>query len=86
MIPTEARALFIDFGIDADVGGAACRCLFDESYGEAFGVSGAKPALMVESSVAADYDTVVTVNGASYVVRGIEPDGYGFKRLLLEVS
>ena len=74
-----------DFGTDATVGGVACRGIFIESHQEAFGlVSGSGVALIVSAAVTADYDTAVEVNGTAYVVRGIEPDGAGFKRLLLE--
>lgn len=87
MINNEARALFLDFGIDAIVGGVACVGIFDESYAESFGViSGSSPSLLVNAAVDADHDTAVTANGMNYVVRGIEPDGSGFKRLRLEAA
>ena len=76
-----------EFGTAATVGGIACRGLFLESYQEAYGiVAGSSESLLVPTSVPADQGTAVVVNSASYVVRGVEPDGTGFKRLLLEVA
>lgn len=75
-----------DFGVDMTVGGVTVRGLFEADYREAFGVSGVNAAVLVSASVVADQDTAVVVNSTAYVVRAIEPDSAGFKRLLLEES
>lgn len=87
MLVQEVSAYFSDFGVDATVGGAACIGIFDEAYSESFGVvSGATPILLVEDAVVADYGTAVSVSSRNFIVKQIEPDGTGFKRLLLEVA
>ena len=74
-----------DFGVDATVGGVACRGIFDEAYAEVFDiVSGVSPALLVPSTVAAPENAVVVIGARSFVVASTQPDGTGFQRLRLE--
>ena len=87
MFDDDNAVYLAEFGSDATVGGVACRGIFLDAHQEAYGlVSGSSLALIVPASVVASYDTAVVVGSDSYVVRDIQPDGAGFKRLLLEVA
>ncbi len=65
------------FGLAATVAGTAVNVIFDEAYGEGYDVAGTSPAIWCKTSDvnAAVIGDAVTVNGASYTVSGIEPDG-----------
>lgn len=76
---------FTDFGIDATVGGVACKGIFDEAYAETFGiVGGVAPSLLLPTTVAATECTAVVIGARNFTVTGTEPDGTGFHRLRLE--
>lgn len=78
-----------DFGVTATIGGVATSVLFDKTYAEALGLSGASPAaLLPTTSVgSATAGTAVVVGGISYTVaeRHDSPaDQPGWTRLMLE--
>lgn len=73
-------------------GGAAISGIFDAAYLDALGMSGSKPSLSCASadvSTAAQGTAVVVTYKAvvtNYTVCGIQPDGTGMTRLLLQES
>lgn len=83
----DATGFFSDFAVSVTIGGVACKGIFDDNYGEAFGiVAGSGPSLIVEASVVADQDTAVVMGTRNFVVKAVEPDGAGFQRLKLEAQ
>ena len=84
-LSADLATYFRDFGVDATVGGVACRGLFDEAYAETLGfVSGSAPSLLVVASVAASQGSSVVVSARNFTVASVEPDGSGTQRLRLE--
>ena len=83
---TENLPAFLsDFGV-ATVGGNSVKAIFDNGFGEIYGMDGAKPSLQCASSdvTTAVRGTAVVVKGVSYTIANIEPDGTGMSRLVLE--
>lgn len=70
----------------ATIGGVSVDGLFDNGYGEIYGIDSAKPSFQCASSAVAAVTrgTAVTVNAVSYTVAGIEPDGTGLTMLRLD--
>lgn len=70
----------------ATVGGVVVAGVFDNAYADPLGFSGSTPSLLCASAdvSTAAQGTAVAVNGVNYTVAGIEPDGTGMTRLLLE--
>jgi len=86
-VEADIANYFTDYGVDATVGGVACRGIFDEAYAETFGfVGGSSPALLLPSSVAAAEGTAVVIGARNFTVTSVEPDGTGFQRLRLEAA
>ena len=89
---TEDLPAFLDdFGVIAQGGtctlnGVSAEGIFDNGYNASFGMDGTQPSLLVKSSDAsgAVRGTAVVVNSVSYTVQGIEPDGTGMTKLILE--
>lgn len=77
---------FVDFGIDATVGGVTVRGIFDAAYSDGLGISGTQPVLLVASSVTAADGTAITIGATAYVVTDVQPDGTGMTRLMLQES
>lgn len=82
----EAAPFLSDFGVEATVGGASVRGIFDDRARDVLGIAGSAPALTCAS---ADIETVergdaVVIGDASYTVANIEAYGTGFTRLILE--
>jgi hypothetical protein len=76
-----------DFGVAATVDGVAVTGIFDNSYVDSFGVvSASEPTLLCSSSSVSTAGTgdAVSVVGTSYKVAGIQPDGTGMTRLVLQ--
>lgn len=51
--------------------------IFDARYADPLGVAGAEPAITTREAVALVRGETLTIRGANYVVRTIEPDGTG---------
>ena len=76
---------FSDYGVSAVVGGVTVSGIFDKAYQESMGiVSGSNPVLLVKSTVSASEGAAVSVDGGSYTVASVEPDGTGLTILQLE--
>ncbi len=85
----DLPAMFADFGIPATVGGVALTALFDDEYATALdAVAGSAPVLMVQTSdvPAVALGAAVLLDSTSYTVIGIQPDGTGITRLVLEAA
>lgn len=90
---TEDLTLFFaDFGVIANggtctVGGASVEGIFDNEYSLlAFDIDGSKPALTCRAAdvAGAARGNAVVVNGVSYTIQDIQPDGTGVTVLILE--
>lgn len=71
----------------ATIGGVAFDVVFRNSYGEALGfIGGGSPQIACASTDVSGVakNTAVSVNGASYLVAEIDPDGTGITVLKLE--
>lgn len=79
-------AYLTDFGVALTLNAVAVRGIFDNGFASAFGMDGGQPSLMVKSTDAAGTvrGHVAVVAAVNYTVQGIEPDGIGMTRLLLE--
>lgn len=83
----DFASYFVDYGVDAVIGGATVRGIFDNDFLTTLGVTaGSGPVLLlptvnVGSSALGD---AITVGGASYTLVGIEPDGTGLTLLRLQ--
>ena len=75
-----------DFAVDAVVAGVSVRAMFDNGYDAMQDlVAGSSPKLLLASSAAsAVVGDSVTVDGHSFRVTTVEPDGTGVTRLRLE--
>lgn len=85
----EDRApFFADFGIDATVGGASVRGIFDNAFLAQLNIVGTDPLLLCRTSdvTSATRGTAVTVPAGSFKVIRKEPDGTGMTRLILEAA
>lgn len=78
--------LFADFGVAATVGGASVTGIFDDAYADALGIAGSGPTLLLPSASAASASLGAScvVGAVSYTVSGIQPDGTGMTRLMLQ--
>lgn len=93
---TEDFSVFTDptmFGSVATytpAGGAAVAVngIFDAEYEEAVGIEGSSPMFgcATASVNGARHGDSLVVAGVSYVVRGVQPDGTGWTRLILELA
>jgi hypothetical protein len=79
-------AYLIDFGIALTLNAVSVRGIFDNGFSNQFSVDGVQPTLMVKSTDAASTvrGHAVVIDTVSYTVQGIEPDGTGMTRLILE--
>jgi hypothetical protein len=76
-----------DFATAATINGAAAVGIFDGAYSESFNmVSGSKPSILLTASdvAGADIGDPVTIGSTSYTIAGMEPDGTGLVRVMLE--
>ena len=86
---TEDLAPFLaDFGVDATVGAAAVRGIFDNAFLAQLGLVGTDPLLLCRTSdvASATRGTAVTLPAGSFKVVRKEPDGTGMSRLVLEAA
>lgn len=78
-------AYFTDFGVPATLDGAPVRGIFDNAYGESFGlVASSSPVFRLPSSIAVATGQTLIIAATTYTVAGIEPDGTGLTVLRLE--
>jgi len=77
-----------DFGTSALVGGAAVEGIYARGYVEIAGVEGYRPILTVRSSDVLDvaHGWEVVIGADVFVVRGVQADGQGLTRLVLELD
>lgn len=70
----------------ATLNGVAVTGKFGDAYVEQFGVAGSSPMFTLEdaSAVGAQQGFSLVHGGVSYTVAGIQPDGSGMTRLLLQ--
>lgn len=88
---TEPLAAFFDtdgFAVSATLAGVSVSGIFDNQYFEPLGgdVQGAQPVFMLPTASAssAAHGQSLVVNGVTYKIRGVEPDGTGITMLRLE--
>jgi len=83
----DLPSFFLDFGVDATVGGSAVRGIFDNDFLTSLGVTaGTGPVLLLPTASvgsAAQGDAVV-VASVSYTITSLEPDGTGLTLLRLQ--
>ena len=82
----EDRApFFVDFGATATKSGVAVAGIFDSAYTAAFDmIAGSGPVFTCASSAGITRGNTLVINGTSYTVTIIEPDGTGMSRCRLE--
>jgi uncharacterized membrane protein len=81
------RALFVDadeFGIAATIGVTTVNGIFDREYIEALGYSSVKPIFLCLATETTTVGSTITIDGDAYTIQNVEPDGTGFKLLILE--
>lgn len=89
---TEDAGVFINADtpgyVLATIGGVETAALFDNGFASGFDIAGSAPTLTAASSssavTSAVHGTTVVVDGVSYTVAGIEPDGAAFTVLKLQ--
>jgi hypothetical protein len=88
----DFTVFFTDFGVPAtpDVG-APFTVIFDRDYMQALqgAISGTQPvALAQDSDLAAVWSgtTTLTINGNTYTVEDVQPDGTGLSILILSLE
>lgn len=76
-----------DFGVTATVGVNSVDGIFDNEYITAFDTTGTQPVFHCRSSDVSLYSiargTTLVINGTTYTVQNIEPDGTGMSKLVL---
>lgn len=82
----DIRAMMVDFGSAATVGGVGVTGIFDAAYSDELGIAGTGPALRVPTAdvPAVAQGTAVAIGAASYTVSSVEPDGTGVTLLRLQ--
>lgn len=77
---------FADVGTAATVKGTAVTGIFDDAWQDALGVSSTAPALLLPTASvgSATYGDTVVIGAASYTIAGVQPDGTGMTRLILQ--
>ncbi len=79
---------FVDFGVDVTLSGSTFKGLHDKQHiallAAEIGATG--PAVLCKASDVGTpaQDTAITVNGTSYKVRDVKPDGTGLTLIELE--
>lgn len=77
-----------EHAVSATLDGVAVAGIFDNDYADALGLATRQPRFMLRSSdaSAATQSSVLVVEGSTYRVRSIEPDGTGVTTLALELQ
>jgi hypothetical protein len=75
-----------EFATEVTIAGQPVRAIFDAAYVDPLGVAQVRPVLTCATAdvAAVARGAAVVIGAASYVVRGIEPDGTGVTLLILE--
>jgi hypothetical protein len=76
-----------DFGVSAKVGATVITGIFDNAEADTFGiVANTRSVLTVatEDIPAASVGTTVVVDGTTYTIAELQPDGTGITRLMLK--
>ncbi len=76
-----------DFGVSAKVGATVVTGIFDNAEADTFGlVANTRSVLTVatEDIPAAAVGTTVVVDGTTYTIAELQPDGTGITRLMLK--
>lgn len=75
-----------EHAVSATLDGVVVAGIFDNEYADAFGMATRQPRFTLKSSdaAAATQASVLVVEGVTYRVRSIEPDGTGVTTLALE--
>lgn len=82
---TAANAVAALANVSAVVDGVTVDGIFDNAYGDAFGVAGSVPTLSCASDdIDAAHGDAVTIGATSYTITNVEPDGTGMTRLTLQ--
>jgi hypothetical protein len=85
MIAEVFPDFFTDFGATVTKNGAAVAGIFDAAYAAAFDmVAGSGPVFRCATSSGVARGDTLVVNGASYTVTVVEPDGTGLSVCRLE--
>lgn len=85
MFVEDAAAFLSDFGANATINGQSVRCIFENASDDAFAmVASTGPRLLCADSAAVAVGNAVSVNGSSYTVAAISPDGTGFMWVILK--
>jgi hypothetical protein len=83
----DLTPFFADFGVDATIGAATVRGIFDNDFITSMGlVAGTGPVLLCASASvsAVTQGASVTIASIGYTVTGIEPDGTGMTLLRMQ--
>lgn len=87
-LTADLPLMLADFGVDATVGVATVRVIFDAEYEAALGSGmealGPRVVGRTADLAAAVQGTAVTVNAVAYKVASHQPDGTGLTTLVLE--
>lgn len=84
---TDFSAAMADFGTAGTLNGETVIGIFDNGYAEGMDtVAGRRPFFAVPDTAAPAVDSgdTLVLGAASYRVVGVEPDGTGMTRLMLE--
>lgn len=76
--------LFGEFGVPVEVSGVQHVGILDDTYAAELGLAGSQPVLIVQTSANITHGAALTVQDVAYTVRGVQPDGSGLTRLMLE--
>lgn len=85
---TAANAVAALANVSAVVDGVAVNGIFDNAYGDAFGMAGTVPVLSIASDEVplVAYGDAVVIGADTYTITKVEPDGTGMTRLILQES
>jgi len=74
-----------EFAYAATYSGNTINVLFDDAYIDANGIESVQPNITGKESdlSAANQDDTIVVDGTTYVMRELQPDGYGLMHVLL---
>ncbi len=85
---TDRAAMLADFGVTVVYGAYTFTGIYDKAYVETAGIADYRPTVTCRSSDVTGASVAaggaITVDGTSYTVVIIEPDGTGFTTLVLE--
>jgi hypothetical protein len=86
--PADIAPMLADFGVNATIGAATVRVIFDAEYEAALGTgmeaAGPRCTGATADLAAAVQGTAITINSVAYKVASHQPDGTGITTLVLE--